>query len=681
MTKIDSLTELISQSENDSIKLIYTNQIINHQRSFDFSQAHPFIVNAIVLSKKMQSESDKIEALINMGLYYQYLAQYDSAINYLNHVLAIYEPLGNDSDLGYIYNLIGRVYHDKTDYINALKMHQQSLNHYQKSKEERRVATALINLGLAEFEMSNYEKASQYYIKSLHIIDKSDYHILKAYALKGMGMIYLKLNETTKALDYFRQMEGLLLSSENTTLLDVACEYIGKVYLQTEQYDSALYYSDKAFSMAQSEGRFKNMAIHQNNTGEIYLKMNEYDKALKYFKEALDMFTKLKIANYIAICNFNLAKTLIAQNKYQPAIPLLKESINNALISKSKVVVKNSYGLLAKAYAQTNQYDKAYEYSSLQVVLNDSILNEVKSKQISELQARYETEKKDLEISSLSLKNDLKQADLSRSYTIISLLIFVFFTAIVGVLFWKKNDKIKHRALELYHEKIEEGNKHKIAHLIKDKEIEMIKAGLNGQENERKRIAKDLHDGVGGTLSAAKIELQKLDLADNEHIVSISNRIDHACEEIRTISHHLTPPFIKNNSFISLIEQYVVDIEHMHNINISLKCYPNQEINSFSDEFKTEIYRIIQELTTNVVKHAKAKNLDIQLIKHEHYFNLMIEDDGIGFSSINTDKGIGLKNLSTRLAVLGGNFDIDSQVGKGTTINIDIQLEKITETV
>jgi len=613
-----------------------------------------------------------------MGLYYQYIAQYDSAFSYFNQVLNIYTSLADDSKLGYIHNLIGRVYDDKTDYISALKMHQISLSHYRKSKEDRRIATALINLGLAEFKMGNYKNANQNYIKSLNIIDKSDYYILKAYALKGMGMVYLELNETVKALNHFKQMKSILIEFNETTLLDIAHEYIGKVFLKTKQYDSALFHSKKALAIAKSSEKLKNMAIQQKNIGEIYLEMKKYNKAIKHFNGALLIFNKLKIINYIAICNFNLAKTCMAQENYLLAIPLLKKSLKKASISKSKIVVKNSYELLSKAYAKTDQFDKAYQYVKLQMMLTDSVLNETKAKQISELQAKYETEKKDLEISSLNLRNEFKQAQLSRSYLIISLLALLFLTATAITFFWKKNDKMKQQASELYHEKIEERNKYKIAQLIKDKEIETIKAGLDGQEKERKRIAKDLHDGVGGTLSAAKIELHKLNLNDQNQINSISNRIDHACDEIRTISHHLTPPFIRDNSFISLIEQYTADIERMHHLNTSIMCYPKEEINLFSDEFKTEIYRIIQELTTNVIKHASAQNLDIQLIKHEKYFNMMIEDDGIGFKNINTGRGIGLRNLSTRLKTLSGNFDIDSRVGKGTIINIDIQLDEVT---
>lgn len=673
INKVDSLTHLIEQSENDSIKLYYTNKVIDHLYMADLTQAYPFILNAIQLTSRIRPKDELAMSYAYAGLYHQKMSQYDSAIHYYDRALFIYKTLSDDSSIGYMYNRLGSVYHSETDYVNALKMRLLSLEYSQKIKDNRRIATALYNIGLAEFEMGNYKRANDRYFASLSITNESDYHIIKAHAIKGVGMVHLALKETSKALGYFRQMENLLLAADETILLDVAYEYISKTYLLTKEYDSALLNSNKAFNIAESNGGLKNMAIHQNNTGEIYLEIKDYDNAFRYFNKALTKFSGLKAMSYIAISNFNLAKTHMAQDRYSQAIPLLKESIKNASISRSKVVVKNSYELLSKAYAKTDQFDKAYLYRSFQILLADSIINEVKFKQIRELQTRYETKEKDIEIS-------LKQAALNRSYIIILLLITITITGTGAVFLWKKNSQNKLQASILLHEKTEEVSKHKIAQLIKDKEIEMIIAGLNGQENERKRIAKDLHDGVGGTLSAAKIELQKLNLKNNEYAISISNRIDHACEEIRTISHHLTPPAIKSNSFISLIEQYLTDIEGMYQLDISIKCYPKQEINAFSDDFKTEIYRIIQELTTNVIKHAHAKKLGIQLIKHEDYFNIMIEDDGIGFRNINTIKGIGLKNLSARLKALNGNFDIDSSIGKGTTINIDIQLEHVFET-
>ena len=226
-------------------------------------------------------------------------------------------------------------------------------------------------------------------------------------------------------------------------------------------------------------------------------------------------------------------------------------------------------------------------------------------------------------------------------------------------------------------EKNEEINRQRISELFKEYEIKAIRANINGQENERKRIAEELHDGIGGTLSSIKLSLANSlgQPHSQERVTKVMNAIDELCYEIRTISHNLIPPNFKNTAFVDLLNQYFEDFRARYEIELNIAQYPNNELNEIPLNYQVELYRIIQEALTNIVKHAQADTVEIQLIRHDNYVNLIIEDNGVGFEDLPESGGIGLRNMHSRVHALQGNFEIDSKIGRGTIINIDLQLK------
>ena len=207
--------------------------------------------------------------------------------------------------------------------------------------------------------------------------------------------------------------------------------------------------------------------------------------------------------------------------------------------------------------------------------------------------------------------------------------------------------------------------------LIKENELEVAKSSLKAQQEERRRIAKQLHDSIGSNLAGIKLQLANLKETDTTQN-NVLEQIDQTYELVRDISHDLIPKRFKQDAFTTLVQDYLKTIEEASPIQISFSAYPEHAVNGLKDVLKVEIYSILQELITNTLKHAKAKTVEVHLNLHDNIFQLIYEDDGIGFDQNITARGIGLENVKERLGQLSGNVNIDSVLNRGTAITIEI---------
>ena len=224
-------------------------------------------------------------------------------------------------------------------------------------------------------------------------------------------------------------------------------------------------------------------------------------------------------------------------------------------------------------------------------------------------------------------------------------------------------------------EKNEEITEQKISDLLKRHQLDSIKDRMSGEEKERHRLARELHDSIGGSIAGIKLYLENmLERTDTPELRAILRDIEKTYHEVRNISHDLVPPEFEYSSIMEVVSSYISQVKTRSNINVSLDIFPQTGWNSIEDRIQVEIYRIIQELMTNALKHSKASDIDIQLVLHQKLINISIEDNGVGINKTKIKKGIGLNNIEDRINRLNGKFMIDSENKKGTIINIEIPL-------
>lgn len=187
-----------------------------------------------------------------------------------------------------------------------------------------------------------------------------------------------------------------------------------------------------------------------------------------------------------------------------------------------------------------------------------------------------------------------------------------------------------------------------------------------------------MHDGVGGSLAWLKLSLSNLQAESNcPTLLEEIEHLEKTYQEIRKISHNLTPISFKKNSLPITIENYLNRTFPDLEIGICFQCYPEEELENLTYEQKICVYRIIQELSNNIQKHALATNVNIHLTGHESYLTIMVEDNGRGFDPKKTKYGIGFRNIQKRITLFNGKMEIDSERGNGTTIIIDIPYTKL----
>jgi len=261
-----------------------------------------------------------------------------------------------------------------------------------------------------------------------------------------------------------------------------------------------------------------------------------------------------------------------------------------------------------------------------------------------------------------------KTIERTKRQILISLGISLIVPLLLLTLFYRKKNKLQKVINEKEHELfVQERIK-----LENEQEIERVLGMLEGQAIERDRIAGEIHDGVGGDLAGIKLNLSKINASlHNEQIGGVIQRLTGLFQELRSISHNLSSHFLKDRDFYVVLAELEQEYRARNEFALEIVVYPREAFKEVSETFKHQLYRIIQELLTNASKHAKAQKVGLNITRHDDFFNIIVEDDGIGFGQIQ-HSGIGLKNIRDRIKSLQGTISIESQPNNGSFITIDI---------
>ena len=388
---------------------------------------------------------------------------------------------------------------------------------------------------------------------------------------------------------------------------------------------------------------------------------NRPDSARFYFHKSLFNDSSLGDKKQMSDTWLNLGELELMYGNTEQAEQFLKHSIELANTSGYRNGELSGYKSLVEIYTKRKDFEKALNTELLYHRIKDSIINLKTETAVAEWKTVYETEKKDEEIKMQNLK--LKQKNISIWFISISsilLLSAIYFA----------NRRNKERKEKLHRESI----------FARDQEAAMNI--LIAEENERKRIAADLHDGVGQTLTAAWLNLQAvnplLDSLDNENskLLRITTQlVGDSCSEIRLISHNMMPDILFQKGLIPALQEMISRINEQK-LLVSLSA---EEYNAYPDK-TTELvlYRIIQECINNVLRHSKATELYISIDTEEQNITVLIEDNGIGIDSdsLKNKKGIGLQNIRSRVQYLRGSVEWNNvnEDKSGTVVAIYIPL-------
>jgi signal transduction histidine kinase len=565
---------------------------------------------------------------------------------------------------------IGSILYTNGKLDSSITIIKESYTLYAQMKMAQGAASACLLLGYIYLDKGMKDSAFSALYQALRWNQKANDPIGLAQIYIHLGNLYLDYGNSTLALENFLLAKSISEKNHQSDNLISAWDGLGRYYLASKKYKLGLHYFLKVDSACRKLNDIYTVAQNLTNIGVCYESIGNYIKSKGYYQLALKEYTELEMTDQMALGNYNLANIYLTLDQPDSAIPHLNAAVALGRKSNDLVRVMKSYNLLSAAFAKIGNFSLAFNYHQQYSDLNDSVLNNEKVKQIAEMQTKYDAEKKEQQISLLNAQNNSKLAQqkalIAGIVALILLLLILTFYYIQRQRLVKKNDEI---------------SKQKINSLLNEQEIKTYNAMIDGQEEERKRIATDLHDRLGSMLSTVKLLFSAVDTKlytatedGKEQYIKANSLLDEACVEVRRISHNLSTGMVVSFGLIAALEELCESIDQSKLIKCKLLSYGLNE--RLDQQIELGIYRMIQELFNNILKHAKAAQVTVQINRTEESVNITIEDNGVGFNVEERKRsgGLGLANLVQRAAQLNGAYHIDSTPGFGTISIIEIPL-------
>jgi len=613
------------------------------------------------IEKILPAQKDSILAKSYNELTWQYRTiDQDKAIEYGNKAIALGNKIKFNKAVAQAYNDLGIIYYDQQDFTSALASYKKAFDIRLKLNDQKGIAALYNKIGIIYQKESKFDSALLYAQKALEIYEKLNDKTGISYSLNNIGIVNQNVGNLDEALKY--QQQSIAIKEEIGDKLGLAGSYVnvGNIYLLKKDVAHAKEYFEKAESMSRQIGNPEYLANSLNNLSSLYQKTGDYKKALPLAQESFDIRAKLGDTKGQVSCLVNMGSILtsdkqfgLAESKYMQGLKLA-DTLTSCLGEKARV-----YDGLSHLYELTGDYKKSMEMARFTVKLNDSIYTDGMNKRFSEMETKFQTAKKDRQIQEQQFELTKKQFWL---YGFIALFLLA---SLLGYSYYKRYKLRQEKRLQ--------------SEVMKQQDL-ATKAVISAEENERKRIAAELHDGVGQMMSAAKMNLSAIeseivfkDEAQKISFDKVIGMVDESCKEVRSVSHQMMPNALLKSGLASAIKEFLDKID---NRIIKINLHAEGLKDRLDSDVETVLYRVIQECVNNVIKHSGANKLDISLIKDADGVSVTVEDNGLGFDTTNKKKfeGIGLKNISSRVNFLKGTVDFDSALGRGTLVAIHVPI-------
>ena len=623
---IDSIKQLLAGTPADTIKVMRLIEISRLQ--YDPGNIRlDFVSEALTYAEKLHFKRGIILAIEETGSVYQRNKDYKTAITYFQKTIDLAEVDGYNPDNKSFYPALLNLYFYLGDYPNAMETISKEMTFAEKTKDKKRIAHCNNILGYIYFKQENFTESEKYYTLYIRNAKELNDSGLLAHALGEISDLYTtqgKYKQSINVLFTVIQISDNLIDDANTLLAEL-------IRSKAPQYKAkALYRLGMAYKLA-----------------------GDLSKALQFSVEAIEFSNSNPASKYdVASYYINAGNVYKEQKDFKKAIEYIGYGFNLSREIQHRENTRDAAEYLSQTYASLQQYDSAFYFYRIYTGLKDSIVNNETKMKIAGIQGQYDIAKKDKQI--------------VRQQQIRNILIGSFVFLLIALLLLYNGYRLK--------------QKNKYQQELNRQQNELFNAIVTTQDQERKRIAQDIHDSLGSVLSAAKLKLSSLE--DSKEILSPDqlekyqgslDLLDEASTELRNISHNIMPATLSKLGLEAALQNLIDKISAHSKMEINFSAHGFDE--RIKETTEISIYRIILELLNNIVKHAAAKKVTIQIIKHPAYINLMIEDNGRGFNynkAFEEKRGIGLGNILSRVEYMNGSLEIDSATSKGTTVIIEI---------
>lgn len=529
----------------------------------------------------------------------------------------------------------------------------------------------------------NYPAAMEHTLESLKISEKLGDTRLMAMNYETLGALFTDLQNDSLGMVYYEKALQLSKRFGYDDITAWVYNDMAQFYADKGDFKRAIEFYDKMRPFpAKLNDEYMDAMMHLN-LGAIYSQMGDYEKSMDYLGKSLEMSRKINDLRFVSANLTVMANIFFKTGKPAQGANYSQEALDVALKVKNHQFISAAAGNLYRYYYSLNDFENALKYLQIKQEVADKTFSSGQITAFDNLIYRYEMSIKEQAIQNLNNEKKVKTIELtfaiSGLFLILGVLILVFKSRHrikkINRELNLKNHEIAHQANLLSKAKME--MEEKVIQRTQDLEEEKrksVKAILIGQESERERISKDLHDSLSIRLIGVKRSIESYEKDKNAKIL---DDIDQVIKQVREISHNLNPYSLKNLGLVKAIEDLCYSVRQQHSINVAFSKVNIDEVDRLKSLDETELFRAVQEIFTNIIKHADATDVYVEMIDDDDQIMLTVEDNGKGFDMAKLNNGgIGINNIHARVALLGGSVNYDTVLGKGTTVFINLPKRK-----
>jgi len=619
----DSLLKLLPKAKEDTAKVLLYLDIGNVYELNDTRIAEKYYLMAGSLSKRLNYKTGTIKFISNYTGILNARGAFDSSLLLNKRAIQIAKDLNDITSIakatantGNSFNFLGR-YDSAVYYYQIAKKHFDKINNpYFSARMEDLIQNVY-------FHLSQYKKGVQHGKDAVRVLRMEGKEIELGQALLNLANNYQSLNYSDSALVCYK--EGLVIAKKTGyKALELTC-LIG--------------------------------------TGDIYFHHNDADGMRKYYEAALQLSKQINNSEGEVIAGRGMSTYFLLKKDFQTARSYISASLKIADSLDLKQEKFEGLKVLSGILFGLHDVVAAERYLDSSSIIENKLRGEEIQNKTLLLEKRFETEKKETQIK-------LQQAQLKQKSNLIYFLIASTIALLAISLLAYRN--YRHR------QKLQQA---KINELETEKQLTATEAVLKGEEQERTRLARDLHDGLGGMLSGIKFSLGNIKgnlilTPDNAQAFERSiDMLDSSIKEMRRVAHNMMPEVLVKYGLDSAMKEFCDEIDRSGAVHISYQSVGMSGV-GIEQTMGVTIYRIVQELVNNVIKHAQAKNVLVQLhySGQEKILAVTVEDDGKGVdvNTLNTGVGIGWRSIQNRVEFLKGKIDVHSKHNEGTSVMIEV---------
>jgi two-component system NarL family sensor kinase len=644
-----NLTKIIFASNPDTL-LPTCNKVISivdkNIGSCNAAEKHSYLIS-------------KAAAFSNIGIVYYQKGMIDTSVVYLEKGLKIQEELGEKQEIANSLNSIGAVYLNSGKTDMALVYFLKGLKSAREIGSNEIIAYTLGNIGYVYDNWGQTKLALDYYYEALKKQEENKNDLGIGSNLNNIAAIFMKQGDYEKALEYFNKSIKAREKFGDKRGVAQCLNNIGALFIKSNRAEKALDYFIRSKKIYEEINHKAGIAYSVSNMATVYKTLGQSQKALDLYYQGLKLHEEVDDKKGLTTCLNNISICLLKESNPAKALEYANRALEVAETSKNAEGIRDAYSTLSDINKALGKSPLALEYYKKHILFRDSIINQDARKASVKKQLQYDYEKRaEADKLELQKKEAIHREELKRQKLIYWSVFGTVALALLSIILLFNRNRLK--------------EKNKFQLQLNEQQKEQANAVMETQESERKRIAEDLHDSLGHLLSTAKLNLQTQPIAQKQIDGSL-NLLNQASEEIRNITFNLMPRTLEEGGLIPALNELASKVTNSGAVKVLLHVHDMEKF-VLEKQSQFNIYRIVQEAVNNILKHAAATEINIQVLGQKDHITIMIEDDGKGFNPETNKEGRGLKNIVTRSLWLKGNINIDSTPGRGTTITTEFPI-------